>query len=129
VILPKYRQQMTLGVCIILSRLFSSSRRKNYFYSKLSTQPINENEPRPLAERQIVYDVFLNMLALSEEHRDSLLKRGLDYAAIGDNKYRTAPRIVLADSTAESLSKCCDLTHGPGFYTHGRQGTVRNCDE
>ena len=53
-----------------------------------------ENEPCPLTERHAVYDSFLNVIALSEKHRNNLLERGLDYDAIGRNKYRTTPKTV-----------------------------------
>ena len=80
-----------------------------------------ENELRPLMERHVVYDTLLNMLALSEKHKNNLLERGLDDSAIGSNKYRTAPSILLANSIAEFLSKHHDLTHIPGFYSDGVQ--------
>lgn len=76
-----------------------------------------ENEPRPLTERHIVYDALLEMLTLSEKHRDNLLERGLDLTAIKKNKYRTVPDKVNAEHIVEVLSKSYNLTHVPGFYT------------
>lgn len=86
-----------------------------------------ENEPRPLSDRHIVYDALLDMLILSEKHINNLLDRGLDVTAIEKNKYRTIPNKANAEYIVEILSKSYDLTRIPGFYTeYGKLYMVRS---
>ena len=78
-----------------------------------------EAAPRKLSERSEVYTTMLDLLTLSDRHRENLIGRGLSEERIERNQYRSMPetekgRRLLADL----LRSCgCDLSGIPGFRT------------
>jgi hypothetical protein len=80
--------------------------------------PISAIAPKPLQERHNVYYSFLNMLALTDNHRNNLRNRGLNDNVIEAFMYKSVPldgqfrRCVLNE-----LSATYDLLGIPGFFT------------
>jgi hypothetical protein len=92
----------------------------NLYAFPLTPQPKenDEQEPKPLHIRHDVYYDLLNMLELSEKHRENLLSRGLSGERIERNMYRSFPADrAVADEVLQILSSQYDLTGIPGFYT------------
>ena len=85
-----------------------------------------EAAPRKLSERSEVYTTMLNLLTLSERHKENLIGRGLSEERIEQNQYRSMPetekgRRLLADL----LRSCgCDLSGIPGFRTRYGEWTL-----
>src|SRR3989440_8596129 len=71
--------------------------------------PAIPEEPTP--ERAVpkdldrAYRALLGLLSLSEIHREALLRRGLDEAAIGGASYRTPPKTGRAAPARERLDR------------------------
>ena len=85
-----------------------------------------EAAPRKLSERSEVYTTMLDLLTLSDRHRENLIGRGLSEERIERNQYRSMPepekgRRLLADL----LRSCgCDLSGIPGFRTRYGEWTL-----
>ena len=85
-----------------------------------------EAAPRKLSERSEVYSTMLDLLTLSDRHRENLIGRGLSEKRIERNQYRSMPetekgRRLLADV----LRSCgCDLSGIPGFRTRYGEWTL-----
>ena len=85
-----------------------------------------ETAPRKLSERSEVYSTMLDLLTLSERHKENLIGRGLSEERIERNQYRSMPetekgRRLLADL----LRSCgCDLSGIPGFRTRYGEWTL-----
>jgi hypothetical protein len=92
-------------------------------------RPAPEIPEEPTAERagpgdlDRVYRTLLGLLSLSEIHREALLRRGLDEAAIGGVSYRTLPKAGRAALARELLERFPArlLATVPGFCM--REGT------
>jgi len=84
--------------------------------SDIPAAPVQEREPSPLMQRHAVYAEFLQMLSLSSKHKEALLRRGLDSAAVVRNMYKSVPNRTGAARIAESLSQRHDLRGIPGFF-------------
>src|SRR5439155_23572495 len=74
-------------------------------------RPAPEIPEEPTAERAVpedldrVYRALLGLLSLSGAHREALLRRGLDEAAIGSASYRTLPKTGRAPIARELLDR------------------------
>lgn len=85
-----------------------------------------EAAPRKLSERCEVYSTMLDLLTLSDRHKENLIGRGLSEERIEQNQYRSMPetekgRRLLADL----LRSCgCDLSGIPGFRTRYGEWTL-----
>ena len=85
-----------------------------------------EEAPRKLSERSEVYTTMLELLTLSDRHKENLIGRGLSEERIERNQYRSMPetekgRRLLADL----LRSCgCDLSGIPGFRTRYGEWTL-----
>ncbi len=85
-----------------------------------------EAAPRKLSERSEVYSTMLDLLTLSDQHKENLIGRGLSEERIERNQYRSMPetekgRRLLADL----LRSCgCDLSGIPGFRTRYGEWTL-----
>ncbi len=85
-----------------------------------------EAAPRKLSERSEVYSTMLDLLTLSDRHKENLIGRGLSEERIEQNQYRSMPetekgRRLLADL----LRSCgCDLSGIPGFRTRYGEWTL-----
>lgn len=85
-----------------------------------------EAAPRKLSERSEVYSTMLDLLTLSDRHRENLIGRGLSEERIEQNQYRSMPetekgRRILADL----LRSCgCNLSGIPGFRTRYGEWTL-----
>ena len=85
-----------------------------------------EAAPRELSERSEVYSTMLDLLTLSDRHKENLIGRGLSEERIEQNQYRSMPetekgRRLLADL----LRSCgCDLSGIPGFRTRYGEWTL-----
>lgn len=85
-----------------------------------------EAAPRKLSERSEVYSTMLDLLTLSDQHKENLIGRGLSEKQIERNQYRSMPerekgRRLLADL----LRSCgCDLSGIPGFRTRYGEWTL-----
>lgn len=78
-----------------------------------------ERQPRELPERHKIYTDMLDLLELSDEHRENLMGRGLSEARIERNMYRSMPRTEAGRKLLAHLLRSCghDLTGIPGFRT------------
>lgn len=85
-----------------------------------------EAAPRKLSERSEGYSTMLDLLTLSDRHRENLIGRGLSEERIEQNQYRSMPetekgRRLLADL----LRSCgCNLSGIPGFRTRYGEWTL-----
>ena len=85
-----------------------------------------EAAPRKLSERSEVYSTMLDLLTLSDRHKENLIGRGLSEERIERNQYCSMPetekgRRLLADL----LRSCgCDLSGIPGFRTRYGEWTL-----
>ena len=85
-----------------------------------------EAAPRKLSERSEVYSTMLDLLTLSDQHKENLIGRGLSEERIEQNQYRSMPetekgRRLLADL----LRSCgCNLSGIPGFRTRYGEWTL-----
>lgn len=76
----------------------------------------DEKEMKPLNERHLVYSVMLQLLGLSDDHRQNLLARGLSEARIAKNGYASLPESYEDRRQAAALlSDFFDLEGIPGF--------------
>lgn len=96
----------------------------------LPRQPVPQNpepQPRPLAERHVVYTDMLNLLTLSDRHRENLLGRGLSEERIARNLYRSLPDTKKGRKLLAHLLRSSghDLEGIPGFCTY--DGTWTTC--
>lgn len=89
-----------------------------------AAQP-REMEPRPLAERHLVYTELLELLTLTERHQQNLLERGLSEQRIRRNMYRSLPETNSGRCLAAQLLSCShELSGIPGFFTKYGEWTM-----
>lgn len=70
----------------------------------------------PLAQRDAVYREMLSLLELSEQHRDDLLRRGLDMESIEQIGFKSLPRYMSPTVIPSKLiARGFDLRGVPGF--------------
>lgn len=97
-----------------------------YLMPKQPDSQYTEAAPRKLVERSEVYSTMLDLLTLSDRHKENLIGRGLSEERIEQNQYRSMPetekgRRLLADL----LRSCgCDLSGIPGFRTRYGEWTL-----
>ena len=79
----------------------------------------NERQPLPLAERHAAYTDMLELLVLTDKHRDNLLGRGLSPERIQRNQYRSMPETNRGRRLLARLLRSCghELLGLPGFRT------------
>lgn len=94
----------------------------------LPSRPVpqtQEQQPQPLAQRHAAYSEMLELLTLSQRHRENLLERGLSDERIRQNGYRSMPE---TDTGRRLLAKLLGVNHEllgiPGFYTRYGAWTV-----
>lgn len=91
-------------------------------------RPIINEKPitiAPLSQRHDVYYDLIQMLSLSDAHKENLLKRGMSEEQIVENAYRTMPSGFSArNAIARELLKQHDLHGVPGFFK-GKSGDWR----
>jgi len=77
----------------------------------------------PVEHRDLVYREFLGVLTLYPEHKEDLLRRGLDEAAIFRNGYKSVPQDPRArwKIARHLVQKGLALEGVPGFFRKNRQ--------
>lgn len=70
----------------------------------------------PLKERDKTYSSFLNMISLSDEHREELRRRGLRDSDIYANGYKSVPKMGYSKIPRDLRREACDLLGVPGFF-------------
>lgn len=100
------------------------ARKTDGFVSKnaLAQKKIEEfaqkslDSSRSPKERNEVYMAFLDMLSLSKNHRENLLKRGLTDDAIDRIGFRSLPSYNRTSYAKKLIAKGFDLEGIPGFF-------------
>jgi len=84
----------------------------------------NRDDLAPVEHRDKVYRAFLSVLSLYPEHKNDLLRRGLDEETIHRNGYRSLPQDARHRwKITRWLTRKYSLEGVPGFYTrNGRYG-------
>ncbi len=79
-------------------------------------EPIVDRPKKDVREIDYAYRTLLSLLTLTDEHKKSLRKRGLDDAAIQKHQYRSVPVTGIDSIVSTMLSYDIDLNGIPGFY-------------
>ena len=91
--------------------------RKNETRASVIVPPKIIESPAADAEtRNITYRSLLSMLSLAQDHKQSLLRRGLSESAIINNGYRTTPLVGGRIIAKQLLAAGCQIEGIPGFY-------------
>lgn len=90
------------------------------------SQNTKEQTLRPLTERHEIYTDMLNLLTLSDKHKENLLGRGFSEERIERNQYRSMPETEAGRKLLAHLlrSQGHDLTGMPGFRTYYGNWTI-----
>ena len=97
-----------------------------YPMPKQPASQYTEAAPRPLAERSKIYSDMLELLSLSDRHKENLIGRGLSEERIVQNQYRSMPETQAGRRLLASLLRSCDheLEGIPGFRTRYGEWTL-----
>lgn len=97
-----------------------------YPMPKQPDSPYTEAAPRDLAERSEIYSNMLDLLTLSDRHKENLLGRGLSEDRIERNQYRSMPETEQGRRLLAGLLRSCghDLKGIPGFRTRYGEWTL-----
>ena len=78
--------------------------------------PSNESKLAPISQRDAVYNALIDLISLSDEHKELLMKKGLSEKAISENGYRSYP-LSRHEKLGELISQQGLNAEGvPGFY-------------
>lgn len=95
------------------------------FQSKRVEIPKIDFPPTDITERDFTYNCLLNNLALSDAHKENLIKRGLSEDVIIRNGYKSVPLVGLTKIPQElRMQDACNLQGVPGFYKKDGQWTL-----
>lgn len=104
-------------------KLRNELKGQNQNISADSSQMARYNAPKridvdicSLVERDETYLAFLNMLNLSNNHWNDLVKRGLREEDILKNNYKSVPKLGFQKIPGELRKQACNLQGVPGFY-------------
>lgn len=75
-----------------------------------------EVETAPIETRHKTYSTLLNILTLSDKHREDLLNRGLNDLDINTKEYKSYPLIEKTTICNLLMQNGCILSGVPGFY-------------
>ena len=73
-----------------------------YPMPKQPASQYTEAAPRPLAERSEIYYDMLELLNLSDRHKENLIGRGLSEERIAQNQYRSMPARIFSERESRS---------------------------
>lgn len=85
-----------------------------------------DRRPAPIDKRSETYNAFLDLLVLSDYHRQKLRERGLSNKEIERKKYKSFPGGGLEQKASVLLEQGFLLENVPGFYKKNGQWTIRN---
>lgn len=120
----------------IMEKLFGTQpekkEEKNKWYEKMkerrkqiAEEEIPQSDTRPVEDLNATYDALLNILTLSKDHEDDLVKRGLSREYISKRKYRTYPLSAYDEIPRKLLEDGKYLDGIPGMYKAGGRWMLR----
>lgn len=99
---------------------YNVSGKKNVEISSIKRIEQHKSIDVPTADIEIrnkTFNELLNVLNLSEDHYNALLKRGLNDDSIRNNQYKSYPVTGFSTIASILMQKGCILKGCPGFYT------------
>ena len=86
------------------------------FHSSYVPPELEDCPLTDVATRHTTYSALLNLLTLSQDHRENLLSRGLSEEEISRLRYRTTPVMGHAAIAKQLQDQGCYLAGVPGFF-------------